>query len=323
MVVATVETESRWSSFPRLSVKGASFISFFVGSTDSNDEDDMSPTQKKRITRAFDIADVIERGCAREVATDFMVPLKKSSKLYGFTITRSEDRLEYKLYSSDGNFLMFAKVNMEKKKVEFFLYYPNTELFDAEDPSFVMTFTADKKSWLLYSTVCESCLYHQRNCAYEEVCGIEHYQEPIGEGLFNIMQLTVPGIYKDSSRVHWCLKNGYPSLKSFADGITEHEETILIENKRPQWNAPSRSLVLEFKKRNIIPSAKNFQLVQDSNKNSVMCQYGKIGANIFTLDLKYPMSIIQAFGTALSTMFWEWVRFVVGCSCVCVTHLFP
>jgi len=304
MVYNPVDTEARWS-FPRLSVKSAGLISFFSGVNENNHEDDdMSPMQMKRITRAFDIADVIERGCAREVATDFMVPLKRSSKLFGFTVTRSEDRLEYKLYQQDGNFLMYAKADMEKRKVEFFLYYPDTELFDSEDPSFVMTFTQDKKSWLLYSTVCESCLFNKRNCAYEEVCGIEHYQEPVGEGLFNIMQMTVPGIYEDSSRVHWCLKSGYPSLKSFAFGKT-HEEAIMIENKRPQWNTTAKSLVLEFKKRNIIPSAKNFQLVMGDKKDVVMCQYGKIGPDTFTLDVKYPMNIIQAFGTALTTMFWE------------------
>eukprot|EP00397_Hematodinium_sp_SG-2012_P007059 GEMP01007100.1.p1 GENE.GEMP01007100.1~~GEMP01007100.1.p1 ORF type:complete len:312 (+),score=28.77 GEMP01007100.1:87-1022(+) len=308
------ESPTAWFHPRRLSGKGAGLISFFGRDSPSTDsitsmkissDEENSPTQKKRYTRAFDIADVVERGCAREVATDFIVPLKKSSKLWRFTILRSSNRFEFKLYSNDGNFLMFAKTHMGKRTVDFYLYHPETELFDAEDPTFRMTFSAEKKSWLLRKTLCECCVYTNRNCDSQELVGIEHYQEPIGDGLFNIMRVHVPAICDNSVRgVCWCLQNDFPTLASLHAGKT-HSKAIPLENRKPTWNNEASSLVLEFRGRSIIPSAKNFQLYMKSKSDDTICQFGKIGPQTFALDLKHPLSIVQAFALAISTMFWE------------------
>jgi len=303
------ESTSSW-----LGVNRASLISFLGGSAQiesatsmrlSSDEEDRSPNERKRSTRAFDIADVVERGCAREVATDFMVPLKKASKLWKFTVLRSPDRTEYKLYANDGNFLMVAKTNMEKRVVEFFLYHPDTELFDSLDPAFRMTYSGEKKSWLLTKVQCDCCVYRNRNCECQELVSVEQYQEPVGEGLFNIMLAHVPVMSSNPARgICWSAKHGLPSMSTLVNG-TEHEQATALENKKPTWSEEAGSLVLGFKGRSVIPSAKNFQLVLSSNKKDVVCQFGKVGPQTFALDIKYPLTTIQAFAMGISTMFWE------------------
>jgi len=285
----------------KVSEEKAGFFSFFRPSL-SSDSEDVSPVAKKRISRAYDIADVVERGCARETAVDYMVPLKKSSKLHKFDVFRSGDRKEYKLYSKDKTFLMCVQVNFEKNAVDFFLYQPGTDLFDQTDPYFSMTFSNEKKSWMLKKCSCECSAYTNQCCEAQEVANIEHYQEAVGEGLFNILHAQIPAVNESGRGDFWCTKK-LPSLSTLVNGKTHHK-AVAIENKRPSWHEQASSLVLEFKGRTIAPSAKNFQLCL-AEDDEIICQFGKLGPQMFALDVKFPLSIVQAFAMAVSTMFWE------------------
>merc|ERR1719335_161088 len=89
--------------------------------------------------RGFEIADTLELGLAREIVTDFMHPLRRSSKLWRFLVSRSDDRAEYRLFSDDGNFLMYARIVPDSHKVLFFLYSPTEKkcpLFHSAKPVF-------------------------------------------------------------------------------------------------------------------------------------------------------------------------------------------
>ena len=57
---------------------------------------------------------------------------------------------------------------------------------------------------------------------------------------------------------------------------------------------------LNFKGRVSVPSVKNFQIVAQDDINDVLCQFGKVGDDLFHLDFKAPLSAFQAFGLALS-----------------------
>eukprot|EP00971_Amphidinium_carterae_P277340 5504190-Amphidinium_carterae.1 len=41
----------------------------------------------------------MERGMAREVATDFLHPLRRTNALWRFNVMRSANKLEYKLFT--------------------------------------------------------------------------------------------------------------------------------------------------------------------------------------------------------------------------------
>jgi hypothetical protein len=263
--------------------------------------------------RAFDIADCLEMGLACEVVTDFMHPLRRSRKLWQFQVTRSEDKLQHRLYTEDGDFLMYALTLPEQRRVNFFLYNPeDTEsgkLFDPARPAFTMSWNAQKTEWRLVQEKCEYCQFSPRHlscgacCGKQQVAFIKHSRKDVGDGVFNHMDLRIPGLYADESRVIWCSKLGRGDLG--ADHLENNCEFQSMATKPPTWNEEVDGLVLDFKGRKMESSAKNFQLAFGRKPEHVVCQFGKIGENRFALDFRYPLSCIQAFGISLTTMSWQ------------------
>jgi len=269
------------------------------------DEEEESDTE-----RAFEIAEILEQGLAREIVTDFMHPLRRSSKLWRFHVVRSDDRCQYRLFSDEGDFLMFAHAFPEARKVHFFLYNSSDKkdsLFDASRPAFTMNWNEARTDWKLVQEKCENCQFSPKHssCACagkQQVAFVRHSRAPIGDGIFNCMTAFIPGLYSDESRVIWCPKLGRGNLG--LEPVEDGYESQQLVTKKPAWNEEVESLVLDFKGRSIQSSAKNFQLSLGRKPEHVICQYGKIGSNTFSLDFRYPLSVIQAFATSLTTMFW-------------------
>jgi len=272
----------------------------------SSDESDESDCE-----RAFDIADSLEQGLACEIVTDFMHPLRRSSKLWRFHVVRSDDRLQYRLFTDEGDFLMYARVFPDTQKVLFFLYDPSdkepSSLFDPARPAFTMSWNKARTEWRLVQEKCEHCQFSPRHlscgacCGKQQVAFIRHSRENIGDGIFNGMEVVIPGLYSDESRVIWCPKLGRGDLGSETECCGDSQQLV---TKAPVWNNEVESLVLDFKGRSVLSSAKNFQLALGQRPEHAVCQYGKIGPNKFSLDFRYPLSCIQAFGMALTTMDW-------------------
>jgi hypothetical protein len=259
--------------------------------------------------RGFELADTLELGLAREIVTDFMHPLRRSSKLWRFHVVRAQDGLQYRLFADEGSFLMYAQVFPQAHKVQFHLYDPRdtqNSLFDASRPAFTMNYKDTE--WKLVQEKCENCQFSPKHssctaCGKQQVAFMKQSRISVGDGVFNHMEAHVPGLYSDESRVIWCPKLGRGELGLDLDSIGY--ESLKLLTKKPHWNDEVESLVLNFKDRNIVSSAKNFQLVLEQKPDHVICQYGKIGANTFSLDFRYPLSVIQSFGIALSTIFWS------------------
>jgi tubby-related protein 1 len=75
----------------------------------------------------------------------------------------------------------------------------------------------------------------------------------------------------------------------------------VYENKAPKWNDQIGAFVLNFNKRVTAASVKNFQLVSANDPDIVHLQFGRAGKETFTMDVRYPLSIAQAFGIVLSS----------------------
>eukprot|EP00930_Biecheleria_cincta_P006189 TRINITY_DN10716_c0_g2_i1.p1 TRINITY_DN10716_c0_g2~~TRINITY_DN10716_c0_g2_i1.p1 ORF type:complete len:325 (-),score=67.02 TRINITY_DN10716_c0_g2_i1:130-1065(-) len=299
---------SSWFGWPSKGSDTSSSSSTCSGGESSKAQSDSDDDRWER-ERAFDIADSLECGMAREIVTEFMHPLRRASRLWKFHLMRSEDKLQYRLFSDDGDFLMYAKVDMEARQVNFFLYNPgdkNEKLFNAEKPPFTMSWSKDKRDWKIVQERCEHCQFSPKHltCSChgkQQVAWIRHERKPVGDGIFNCMEVHVPGLYADGSRVVWCPLLGREDLSAPVDDTYEAQSLI---TKQPTWNDEVESLVLDFKGRHILSSAKNFQLALSHKPDHVLCQYGKIGPSTFSLDFKYPLSVIQAFGISLTTLFW-------------------
>ncbi|CAD5213087.1 unnamed protein product [Bursaphelenchus okinawaensis] len=78
-------------------------------------------------------------------------------------------------------------------------------------------------------------------------------------------------------------------------------DMVVLNNKDPQWNEDTQSYVLNFHGRVTQASVKNFQIVHGFNPDYVVMQFGRISSEVFTMDFRYPLSPIQAFGIAMSS----------------------
>jgi len=78
---------------------------------------------------------------------------------------------------------------------------------------------------------------------------------------------------------------------------------LILQNRPPWWNAEINAFVLNFGGRVSVASVKNFQLVERTNQDYVMLQFGRIhGRHHFTMDLQYPLTPMQAFAIAISSL---------------------
>jgi tubby-related protein 1 len=74
-----------------------------------------------------------------------------------------------------------------------------------------------------------------------------------------------------------------------------------LVNNPPSWNEEVRAFVLNFNGRVTMASIKNFQMVEESNPDEILLQFGRTGKDTFSLDVQWPLSPFQAFSLALSS----------------------
>ncbi|VDN92789.1 unnamed protein product [Brugia pahangi] len=79
------------------------------------------------------------------------------------------------------------------------------------------------------------------------------------------------------------------------------DDLIAMHNKSPVWNEDTQSYVLNFYGRVTQPSVKNFQIIHDADPKYIVMQFGRIGYDVFTMDFRYPLSALQAFGIAMTS----------------------
>ncbi|XP_044749373.1 protein king tubby isoform X1 [Coccinella septempunctata] len=114
------------------------------------------------------------------------------------------------------------------------------------------------------------------------------------------MTVIIPGMTVEQQRV-----NIYPQDET--EGLIESwkaknlDNLIELHNKTPIWNEDTQSYVLNFLGRVTQASVKNFQIVHDSDAEYVVMQFGRVAEDVFTMDYRYPLCALQAFGIALSS----------------------
>eukprot|EP00929_Paragymnodinium_shiwhaense_P009238 TRINITY_DN113326_c0_g1_i1.p1 TRINITY_DN113326_c0_g1~~TRINITY_DN113326_c0_g1_i1.p1 ORF type:complete len:286 (+),score=58.19 TRINITY_DN113326_c0_g1_i1:150-1007(+) len=248
---------------------------------------------------ALTLADSMEKGLAHEFAEDFLQPLQEDGRLRRFCVERSADKLRYRLVKEGGEFQMYAEVRNARKEVHFFLYDPSDKenvLYDPHRPAFVMACDAPKAEWLL-STAPKGTWYSSRDelkatasgrSRELEVALMRHSRTEVGSGVNHCMDvcIIVPGTSQEP---------GVPGA-----GCIRR-----LVSRSAIWNEDMQTLVLDFKGREVLPSAKNFQLCLEDRPGRVVCQHGKIAKNMFSLDFKAPLSVSQAFAMAVSTLSWD------------------
>ncbi|KAJ1345029.1 hypothetical protein BSLG_000544 [Batrachochytrium salamandrivorans] len=96
-------------------------------------------------------------------------------------------------------------------------------------------------------------------------------------------------------------ESGY-STDIMADVKSKNVNKLLfLKNKPPKWNEATQSHCLNFGGRVTQPSIKNMQLIAENDENHIVLQFGRCGPDLFTLDVRWPMTPIEAFVIALTT----------------------
>jgi len=120
------------------------------------------------------------------------------------------------------------------------------------------------------------------------------------------MKVGVPSLRDDRPEfVEWKHEGVKNSQMAQALKAVTTKDLIPLLNKPPRWNEKKRAYMLDFKGRVTRSSVKNFQLVdamRDPDHKSVLLQHGRVGVNKFTMDVKHPLSILQAFAICLSSL---------------------
>mmetsp|Transcript_9412 Transcript_9412/g.23849 ORF Transcript_9412/g.23849 Transcript_9412/m.23849 type:complete len:386 (-) Transcript_9412:19-1176(-) len=77
---------------------------------------------------------------------------------------------------------------------------------------------------------------------------------------------------------------------------------VTMENLAPKWDSKIGSYALPFFGRVKLASAKNFQLVVDGNRDNIFFIFGKVQKDVFALDFRNPLSPLDAFAIAISSL---------------------
>ena len=146
-----------------------------------------------------------------------------------------------------------------------------------------------------------------------------------------VMDVCIPKVGKDGKMQDWrkfyngdlkmihCFKelqerlNNENNLNEAVGVIDENEDDsssettdyglLALQNKQPWWNVELGAFVLNFGGRVSVASVKNFQLCARDDQEHIMLQFGRVqGRHSFTMDYQYPLTAIQAFAIAISSL---------------------
>jgi len=120
------------------------------------------------------------------------------------------------------------------------------------------------------------------------------------------MKCAIPDIRKDKPEfTEWRHKGKSSPLSAALKSLQIEKGLIPLLNKPPTWNPKKRAYTLGFQGRVKVSSVKNFQLVdalRDPKHDHVLMQHGRVNQVQFSMDTHHPLSLLQSFAFALSSL---------------------
>ncbi|KAK6042972.1 Tub family protein [Cooperia oncophora] len=119
------------------------------------------------------------------------------------------------------------------------------------------------------------------------------------------MHILIPGIYDVNTYERKSIRpsGGNDAKDTLLERYRQRrtDDIIVMQNKSPVWNEDSQSYVLNFHGRVTQASVKNFQIIHDHDPDYIVMQFGRISDECFSMDFRYPLSALQAFGIAMTS----------------------
>ena len=119
------------------------------------------------------------------------------------------------------------------------------------------------------------------------------------------MKVLLPMVSREGEELYW--PDTEVESESIHGKFAAHTGTKLPKdimfffNKPPKWNEQVQAFVLNFNGRVDKASVKNFQLVDQHDDSKIYMQFGRVGKDIFNMDVAFPFSIFQAYAICLSS----------------------
>lgn len=116
------------------------------------------------------------------------------------------------------------------------------------------------------------------------------------------MRIAVPSRDPSGLMALWQPTKAEPnhSLSSQVLNSTPTSSAVIMVNKEPIWDDARACYTINFNGRVSVASVKNFQLMIEGGDESIVMQFGKTGKSTFSLDVRWPLSPVQAFSIVMS-----------------------
>ncbi|XP_075982181.1 tub domain-containing protein ktub isoform X2 [Anticarsia gemmatalis] len=263
---------------------------------------DLSPTQGNEPTEI--------EGSVEGAVETFVVTPAKHGTLYKCRIARDRKGMDRGLYPTyflhlekDYGKKVFLLAARKRKKSATSNYLIST------DPT-ELTRTADSFAGKLRSNLLGTAFTvydngkawrkHDHAHTRHELAAVVYDTNVLGFKGPRKMTVILPGMTPDRQRVTIAPQDDSETLLERWKSQTL-DDIVVLHNKTPVWNDETQSYVLNFHGRVTQASVKNFQIVHDSEPDYVVMQFGRISEDVFTMDFRYPICALQAFGIALSS----------------------
>ncbi|KAH7352130.1 hypothetical protein KP509_19G031400 [Ceratopteris richardii] len=217
---------------------------------------------------------------------------------------------KYKLYLSKGDIFLLSSRKRKKSKCSNYIISLDEEDISKRTGNYYGNVQSNfiGTQFLFYDKGEHPLIGKDKSCLQRPLDRVEIgavMLEPSVFGLRGPRNITaiIPAFNSDDKPyVFYPESHGLPSILHRYKTGYDHEKMIIMKSKVPQWNKELRSYCLNFHGRATHASIKNFQLVTEFNDEHILLQLGKVGKNMFTLDYSYPLSALQAFSIAISTL---------------------
>jgi len=277
------------------------------------------------------------------LSTSVRTPVSQGKKLHRCNIFYKDSSDEFQLLTEEGDLLITAREVAQEERIEFFipegLTSESLEGMETSSnmpirerrPFFAMNFNRDKNEWILIKTQCELCVHRPklRTCEYigkgQQAARIRHSRCNVGKAKVHHVHMHLPPLTEKNEIKVWCPISmgrdlGQKSVSTHAGYTTpprersqgavkfmleEDTELISLHTRLPEWDDEVESLVLNFKKRSVESSPRNFMLCDADQNGSIVLQHAKLSQNTWCLDFSFPLSTVQAFSVAMSSLTWE------------------
>eukprot|EP00435_Cladocopium_sp_Y103_P022728 s639_g5.t1 len=283
---------------------------------------------------SFDEVD-LEKGCTWNLqagASLLKHPPPKSDVLQRYTIVSSSVTTdEFHLMSESLELLMIARRRPDKQcSIDFWLPLNECEQQAPPVPAFCMRYQKEGDEWLLVQSRCEGCAHRpfHLTCDFlgrgQQVARVQHSRRKVEKCSVHHVDLYVPPLRNDGRSSLWCpactgkdlgsktplsvggscSPKGSPiKSPSFHLLPPEGADALQLQSKLPAWSQDLEGLILNFEDRSgLLSSPRNFIL---QHQGEVVMQHAQIAPNTWCLDFKSPLSVIQAFASAMSSIDWD------------------